>query len=389
MSLPSILIHPPLDESYSDPCLLVLTPGTSEEQLVGLSNPSRNSVVSLCNAMLQLVGALPGINSELPATPSNGHLRLVMQTVHQMHRMESPSVPDRVSVFLHHSLDTPNPIESHSEPSLLLETFLGGLLDSALLTTRFGRRFDMDLVHHSRPVETTSYRSSLVDSATTKDSIGSAVTAYSLTASPSTVTPVTPFIAVSPGKSLDSVLDRHAVRISLASYSPDESVPLLKVLNKHFGYNPPTFFFGRPSKKSIFDELNVSDSSITLKPAMMFMRLPHFLIISLHRPIVTASHLHSTGIEIPFEMDIGSLCHPQASIPASSIINNSHSAKSPTFYRLHGFVTQSSCHFITYTRVRGGPTWFKCDDDSVGPVDLGCSVNSRGVVLLMYRLQDY
>ena len=59
-----------------------------------------------------------------------------------------------------------------------------------------------------------------------------------------------------------------------------------------------------------------------------------------------------------------------------------------TFYRLHGFVTHSGGHFLCYTRVWGGSEWFRCDDERIADVELGVRVESRGVVLAVYRLQD-
>jgi hypothetical protein len=62
---------------------------------------------------------------------------------------------------------------------------------------------------------------------------------------------------------------------------------------------------------------------------------------------------------------------------------------SPTFYRLHGFITQKDGMYMTYSRVRSGNKWFRLQDLSVETVELGASIESKGMVLALYRLQDF
>ncbi|KAJ3307936.1 hypothetical protein HDU76_004239 [Blyttiomyces sp. JEL0837] len=85
------------------------------------------------------------------------------------------------------------------------------------------------------------------------------------------------------------------------------------------------------------------------------------------------------------DLDLGFAMDPKAPPPPPSA-GNSAALKS-TFYWLHGFVTQTEGRFLTYTRLRGGSTWFKCEDEVVNEADLGARVSSKGVVMAVYRLQ--
>lgn len=129
-----------------------------------------------------------------------------------------------------------------------------------------------------------------------------------------------------------------------------------------------------------------SSSSFTSSPphpsTSRFLSLPHYLILSFQRSPNLSSSSGSTGpIELPFDLELGPLCsrhHAQLSLPPIE----------HTFYKLHGFVTQSKNHFLTYTRIRGGLDWWKCDDAVVNECDLGHRVASQGVVLCLYRIQE-
>ncbi|KAH6568480.1 hypothetical protein BASA62_005468 [Batrachochytrium salamandrivorans] len=95
---------------------------------------------------------------------------------------------------------------------------------------------------------------------------------------------------------------------------------------------------------------------------------------------------HATTIELPLELDLGFYLDPAATMPAHAGFRKD--SRIPTFYRLHGFVTQSQAHFMTYTRLRGGLPWFKCDDSVISSVDLGSRIASKGVMVALYRMQD-
>lgn len=62
---------------------------------------------------------------------------------------------------------------------------------------------------------------------------------------------------------------------------------------------------------------------------------------------------------------------------------------SPTFYKLHGFVTQKDGNYMCYTRRISGSKWYKIEDMEVLEAEMATYIESRGVSCLVYRLQDF
>ncbi|KAH6567953.1 hypothetical protein BASA62_005740 [Batrachochytrium salamandrivorans] len=121
----------------------------------------------------------------------------------------------------------------------------------------------------------------------------------------------------------------------------------------------------------------ISEFSMTATK-QQFHLLPHFLVVSFNRrmlpfkddintttttttaanaiPISTRSshaqstpakdlpRYHATTIELPLELDLGFYLDPAATMPAHAGFRKD--SRIPTFYRLHGFVTQSQAHFM-------------------------------------------
>lgn len=124
------------------------------------------------------------------------------------------------------------------------------------------------------------------------------------------------------------------------------------LLNREFGL-PSLFFGGTPLPKKI-------------KTRELLQNLPHFLIVYIFRLKVPSDFDISTHPELPnlellpdnspplnditlsfsMEMDMGKFLHPTAKKPETA----RHYKGSPTFYRLHGFVTQKDGMYMTYTR---------------------------------------
>jgi hypothetical protein len=147
-----------------------------------------------------------------------------------------------------------------------------------------------------------------------------------------------------------------------------EKTSLIEVLNSVFCL--PSLFFGRPllPRSAEYVKLTV---------------LPHFLVFLFHR--FDGTVLNTTTIEITMDMDMAKFLDPRSMKPTVS-----HGYRgSPTFYKLHGFITQKEGHYMTYSRIRSGKTWFRLQDSVVEKVELGASIESKGIVLALYRLQDY
>ncbi|KAJ3051695.1 hypothetical protein HK097_007283, partial [Rhizophlyctis rosea] len=163
---------------------------------------------------------------------------------------------------------------------------------------------------------------------------------------------------------------------------------------------------------------SVSSPSVENGAEWRFTKLPKCLVVLFKRdaPIVpttvviptrsphtthTISHITQNQqsqyptVHLPLELDLSSLLHHPSSL--------SHpAAPQKTFYNLHGFIThlptstsqhsstkeeEEEANFIAYTRISGGPIWYRCDGEKVGEVELGVGgVESRGVVLGVYRV---
>ncbi|KAI8928838.1 hypothetical protein BC831DRAFT_446776 [Entophlyctis helioformis] len=399
-SVPSIVIHPPLEEAFSEPCLSY----APDETIKPLANPAASNPISAINALLQLFVALPEINQELPLTSPDPSVAAFASLVHILHlepdtHLEPAEIIAHIDSWLPHAslaLDNPSSVPTD------FEQIPHRLLQSVLLKTRFGRRFDFALTDSSDAPSRSAHPSPLSQHAADADT-----------------GPRSDMDADIDGTDSDPAL--HAIlRLDTSGYGTSETVPLLTLLNKRFGHSPATLFFGGsigepPSVASnaaaaspgsavaAASFANKPLSHFTTKPAIQFAVLPHFLLLSIDRPLLdpptSEARYHNPAVELPLEVDLGFFYDPTAQVPLQQFVapgasgrgrraSSSSGGRAPTFYRLHGFVTQANGHFLTYTRIRGGGTWFKCDDGDVGLMDLGQRVASKGIMLALYRLQD-
>jgi hypothetical protein len=101
-------------------------------------------------------------------------------------------------------------------------------------------------------------------------------------------------------------------------------------------------------------------------------KIPHFLCFGFDRQNDDDSY-HSTLVEIPFEFDVGHF---------------TTSEQPDTFFKLHSFITQSKGRFITYTRVRDGKEWFRCEGTNITTCEgFHSRVVSPGIIFAIYRVQ--
>ncbi|KAJ3192553.1 hypothetical protein HK101_006320 [Irineochytrium annulatum] len=200
----------------------------------------------------------------------------------------------------------------------------------------------------------------------------------------------------------------HMLSMPLEDYMEGETVSVIPLLRRTFGHEPaPTFFFGkstiaaswtspafapgeitRPISQSAGNSISGSRGGMSSKakgPTISFLKLPHLLVLSFKRPISksTPSSFHRTTVELPMDLDLGFAMDPKAAKIASASTRDKG-----TFYKLHGFVTQTEGRFLSYTRVRAGAQWFKCEDEVVAEAELGSRVASKGVTMALYRLQE-
>ncbi|KAJ1560361.1 hypothetical protein HK405_007376 [Cladochytrium tenue] len=141
------------------------------------------------------------------------------------------------------------------------------------------------------------------------------------------------------------------------------------------------------------------------KPRTLFARLPHFLVIEFERELLRDSSptFRRTAVELPMDLDLGFATDSKATTTSqpgrqqdkqqskgTGVPGGGRAAAAQpasTFYKLHGFMTQTEGRFLTYTRLRGQNGWFRCEDEDVAPADLVGRVVSKGVVMALYRLQ--
>ncbi|KAH6590415.1 hypothetical protein BASA50_009390 [Batrachochytrium salamandrivorans] len=442
MSVPSILVYPPLEEAFSEACVSY----SPEEAICGLLNPSQSMTLSAINALLQLFMNLPELNQELPAHSLDVAVARFVALAKSLHLCsdDDPDVrqspqPTAVLAALPW-IDASISQANSTDPPQDFEAIVRGFLDCVLLKTRFGRRFDHQIAKHHNPDAIHSIINTTTTTTTTIaafDSIAATSTSGTKEFTPSfrdanemtTATtidnnsnnttssagtlPPTPISPVASNKML-SIL-----RLDISEYSQNATVSLLSLLNSHFGRCPPSLFFGGNPAKHTGANKKISEFSMTATK-QQFHLLPHFLVVSFNRrmlpfkddintttttttaanaiPISTRSshaqstpakdlpRYHATTIELPLELDLGFYLDPAATMPAHAGFRKD--SRIPTFYRLHGFVTQSQAHFMTYTRLRGGLPWFKCDDSVISSVDLGSRIASKGVMVALYRMQD-
>ncbi|KAJ3024033.1 hypothetical protein HKX48_007964 [Thoreauomyces humboldtii] len=348
--------------------------------LPGLPNPNGGKPRSALNALLQVFTCLPALNEELPAASK---LPRVAEFVEMMRVLHGDGYQeDQIKVAPPELVAMPWWLEaSHLPPdddpvgkNMLVDDLARAVkaLMDVLTSTRFGRRFEIGLVDAPHPslLEQRAARAAAVAAGTTGPE------------------------AVDESKSFDTTEETNPLlRISLAQYDVSDTITLVSLLNDRFGHAVASFFFGGKLKaKTSSHRLGhqptppPSGNSSTSSPFALqnpspdrqikLSRLPHFLTILLERPADFRQGIfHNTTVELPLEIDLGFY-----------LANRESEQK--TFYRLHGFVTNTQGHFLAYSRVRGGSQWYKCDDENVQEVQLGARVESRGVVLVIYRLQE-
>ncbi|KAI8830176.1 hypothetical protein BJ741DRAFT_620597 [Chytriomyces cf. hyalinus JEL632] len=402
--VPTLILHAP-DEEGVEACLSYAGP----ERLCGLSNSGRSRSVGLVNALVQILGATEEVTQQLPVVANNKHTRDFADTVRQMHRISRNSMPcdslllDGASDWLVQKLaQAQNPTTTTTAGFNETETvdhiaqvyaLAPKLLLDQLKDCRFGNAFKGAFERE---------KDAIVDSG-----LEESFSATTTTASDCSV-------------SLNNT--RMTLDIDLQIYPEQDSIDLLTLLRNHFGIKPqPAFFFGfssspnptrhapsvrtitSPDLDALLPQPNKTNtttiaSPINLDPPKRYTSLPHFFFIILNRPVSTAnrSTMHRTSVEMPLDLDFGFLLTPEAY--KANAAANKH-ARQNTLYKLHGFVTQTEGRFLAYTRLRGGGgcadgsiagDWYKAEDEvvSTSPVDLGNRVNSKGVVFMLYCVQN-
>ncbi|KAJ3177901.1 hypothetical protein HDU87_004183 [Geranomyces variabilis] len=383
--IPEVIVYPPAEEDYSEPCISY----APNDVLLGLPNPTRSKPRSALNALLQLFISLPLLNEELPAASKFPIVAKFVKMMRALHvdvfdvPEDKPQVAPESIVEMDWWVEAarlPRDDDAIGKDILVddLNRAINALHEGVFIKTRFGQRFKIGLVEMQQAQA--AARPPLAASSDTEQS-----------SSPPPPSPPQP-----------PVYDtNHLLTISLAPYADTETVTLVTLLNARLGHTVATFFFGGghrrrsilqsiyptpPAGSSESDSSAVTSRSVTSSPfattqptpkrQIKFSKLPHFLTIHLDRPIdFSRSIYHNVTVEMPLEIDMG------------FYLENRNSDQK-TFYRLHGFVTQIEGHYLTYTRLRGAARWFKCDDEKVTEVNLGSRVESRGVVLVVYRLQE-
>ncbi|KAJ1557206.1 hypothetical protein HK096_008552 [Nowakowskiella sp. JEL0078] len=399
---PEIFIYPPDDEPNHEACIMYLP----NEFIVGLPNLVNSNSTSLLNAALQLFIALPLINEELPAHSEIQNLQNFTFLVRSLHCNYGPVTSKSIvptSVNRSASIYTPDPnfgntfgkiqtglyqappecvnldwLLDISDLSMLkpnecppnISKIVSVFLQDIFSKTRFGINFSLEMIDISLKKTDSGIDVRIVD-------------LVENTNSPLTTKPALPNGC--------EVADR--LTISIGDFLETDSVNVVELINKKLGY--ANFFFGRP--RSV---LYVSASQTTSQTKQLkFTRLPTFLVLHFDRPYNAATGFHKTTIEMPEELDLGFyLAQGVSSKPNSNDDKSSAGGKvvktraenlaQKTFYRLHGFVTQIGGHFLTYTRLRNGSRWFKCDDEKIIDFELSTRVSSKGVLLALYKMQS-
>ncbi|KAJ3155864.1 hypothetical protein HDU89_005422 [Geranomyces variabilis] len=386
--IPEVIVYPPAEEDYSEPCISY----APNDVLLGLPNPARSKPRSALNALLQLFISLPLLNEELPAASKFPIVAKFVQMMRALHvdvfdvPDDKPQVAPESIVEMDWWLEAarlPRDDDPIGKDILVddLNRAINALHEGVFVKTRFGQRFKIGLVEMPQAAARPPLAALTRDSATDPEP-------------PSSPPPPSP-----PQRPVYDT--NHLLTISLAQYADTETVTLVTLLNARLGHTVATFFFGGghrrrsilqstyptpPAGSSESDKSPMTSRSVTSSPfattnptpkrQIKFSKLPHFLTIYLDRPIdFSRSIYHNVTVEMPLEIDLG------------FYLENRNSDQK-TFYRLHGFVTQIEGHYLTYTRLRGAARWFKCDDEKVTEVNLGSRVESRGVVLVVYRLQE-
>ncbi|KAJ3053505.1 hypothetical protein HK097_004144 [Rhizophlyctis rosea] len=364
---PEIVIYPP--DSDEEEANTYFAPN---EFLVGLQNITRSNLVSALNAFLQVLVALPELNEELPRSSTDEKVAsftkmarslrcdLDKGTIVEAGRLRLEWWEEKCRQTIR---NTPSSLSPELDDATVLtqhfEHVVTPIMDEILSKTRFGKRFDGRLTEVANGPNGTDGR----------------------------------FLGATEQKTT-------TISLSLGDVPPTGKISLIPLLNKRLGHSTSTFFFGGSLPPSL---RNRPQQSPIPAPKLKFSKLPFYLTFTFKRtlsagtppssPLFSPSLFSPTSqpprptqpspaVELPMEMDL--------SYSLSDLARSTRTGKDRdrTFYRLHGFVTHSGGHFLCYTRVWGGSEWFRCDDERIGDVELGVRVESRGVVLAVYRLQD-
>ncbi|KAI8820012.1 uncharacterized protein EV422DRAFT_533210 [Fimicolochytrium jonesii] len=411
---PQVIVYPPQEEKLNEPCISY----PPNDFLQGLPNPHNSKPRSALNALLQAFTTLPDLNEELPVASPYAAVSDFVCTVLQLHGnpvsddVPSPRVASADSLELEwwrSASRVPHddsPDARHTLPHESVDSILSTLFDDVLLLTRFGQRFQIGLVHGPHPDCVPERAGRVGDRNAHVDTDGDSTHEEGVENGTTEGAKENGTTQNGSKRAKSNHETAKFLKISLAQYSRNDCVTLLSLLNDHLGHAVATFFFGgafnnRSLMKSQLPTPPTSSSSTSSpsshssfhpptgrpltpptprppprKTQTRITVLPHFFTIYFQRPLdpTTPQTYHNTPVELPTEVDLG------------FYLSNRQSDQK-TFYRLHGFVTQTEGHFLTYTRLRGLPQWYRCDDDKVVKVELGPRVESRGVVLVIYRLQ--
>ncbi|KAJ3104679.1 hypothetical protein HDU97_008955 [Phlyctochytrium planicorne] len=426
-TVPIIIVHPP-HEDGEEPSISF----APNETLSGLPNEKKTRVQSALNSTLQVFMALPEMTEELPFSSSSEYVQRFVSTVRYVH-CEASKVADSNLVDLDWWRDlaglpvSDEPADDAIESIKDYEKISRSLLDGVLGPCRIGRKFVSDRkVEAPAPIPKPKSKkndlffsaSSLADDSEpeTKDSPPKDSGEFRA----SDLLDEGPAAAAEKDKgstgSLNIGESPHMLTLPIGDYGENETVGVIALLNKTLGLAPqPTFFFGygnsnsggggggsglarnsifaselsKPSSSSAAPGRSTSPTKPTqpATPTVRFTKLPDLLVLSFKRPLTKSSPplYHRTAVEMPMDLDLGFALDTSASRRGSG---GSSRKEKNTFYKLHGFVTQTEGRFLAYTRSLAGVKWYKCEDDVVAEADLGARVASKGVLLAVYRLQE-
>ncbi|KAI9346248.1 hypothetical protein BDR26DRAFT_1005395 [Obelidium mucronatum] len=423
LSAPQVIVYAPPEEFDQEPCLSYSAP----DQISGLPNERKLRGLSLTHALLQIFMALQEITDEMPVEPIHENTRLFVSTVRKIHTSEAVSaemMSDLVQLLESGSMSTIQTTTS-AEPNDIAfvenyETVIQFLIQGVLVNSKMGKRFRMDTTSDKLSASSSSSTTNLLSKFNNNNATNAS------TDSVDSQSRVDESRGSTLHNSLQSGLNEElattsstsfSLSIPLNGYAESESVDVVSLIRKRFGLKPPPiFFFGGPtttasanSKRSDtnngFASPDISRAKISEKsfevaeapiPKTLLTHLPDLLVLIFKRPLTeTASStnnngskskiFHRTSVEVPMDLDLGFAVSPEATQTTS----NNNNKKLNTLYRLHGFVTQTEGRFITYTRLRGSSLFYKCEDDVIGEgTDLGGRVNSKGVVMALYKVNS-
>ncbi|KAJ3116898.1 hypothetical protein HDU96_008417 [Phlyctochytrium bullatum] len=419
---PLIIVHPP-EEDGDEPSISF----APNEKVSGLPNPGKTRVQSALNATLQVFMAVPEMTEELPFASSIDSVQRFVSTVRYVH-CEASKVADLSSVDLDWWREVSglpkkeDPLDDNIETISDYEKVSRGLVDKVLGHCRIGRKFLSEKKSPDAPKTLRNKDSTQFFSASSLLSDTDSIVDLDADAKPS---------KAAKAEDEDDGTAR-VIALPLQDYGENETIGVIALLNKVLGLQPqPTFFFGYGSgmggggsglvRNSIFASdiskttpstpssgpsaaaSSNSGSGATTRgrsgtlnskpagPSYKFIKLPELLVLSFKRPLSQqqAGVYHRTAVEMPMDLDLGFAFDTAGAKRRDQQLNQTSSGKErSTFYKLHGFVTQTEGRFLAYTRSLGGYKWYKCEDEVVAEADLGARVASKGVLLALYRLQE-